>query len=92
MTRTDRFATLAAATLGALALAACDSAAENQTEEIAEAIDDQAEADAAVLEAVEEGGPNEEAAEAEADQLRRQGEETKDHLEDEADTMDSTPQ
>ena len=86
------FAFAAIASAGALGLAGCDSAAENQTEEIAEALDDQAEAEADLVEALEEGGPNEDATEAQADQMRREGEELKDHLEDEADTMDSTPQ
>lgn len=80
-----------AAALG-VSLAACDSQAENQVEEIAEGIDERAEAEADILEASEAGGPNEEAAEIQADAIRRDGEETKDHLEDEADTMDAAPQ
>lgn len=81
---------------GALALgfgaAACDSQAENEVEEIGTAIDERAEADADILEATEAGGPNEEAAEEQADAIREQGEETKDHLEDAADEMDAAPQ
>jgi len=41
---------------------------------------------------MEAGGPNEEAAEVQADAIRERGEETKDELEDAADEMDSTPQ
>jgi hypothetical protein len=85
-------AILAATATLALSLAACDSQAENEVEEVATAIDERAEAEADIVEATEAGGPNEEAAEARADQIRAEGEETKDHLEDEADTMDSTPQ
>jgi hypothetical protein len=77
---------------GALALAACDSQAENQVEQQAKAIDESYEAEADVVEALDEGGPDEKAAEAKADDLRKQGEEIKDHLEDEADEMDKTPQ
>jgi len=80
-----------AAALGA-GLAACDSKAENEVEQVAEAIDESAEADADLLEATEAGGPNEEAAEAQADAIREEGEETKDHLENEADAMDAAPQ
>ena len=75
-----------------LALAGCDSAAENQTEDIAEALDESYEAEADMLEASEAGGPNEELAEDQADAIREEGEELKDNLEDEADEMDATPQ
>lgn len=81
---------------GALALgwgvSACDSEAENQVEEIATGIDERAEAEADILEASEAGGPNEEAAKKQADAIRKEGEETKDRLEDEADEMDPDPQ
>lgn len=80
-----------AATLG-LSLAACDSAAENQVEQQAEAIDEADEAQADLIESMEQGGPNEEAAEQQADAIRERGEETKDQLEDMADEMDRTPQ
>ena len=83
---------IAAAVLLGLALAGCDSAAENEVERTATAIDERAEAEADIVEATEAGGPNEEAAEAEADRIREEGEETKDHLENMADEMDSTPQ
>lgn len=86
------FAIIAGAAALSIGLAACDSQAENEVEQTAEAIDARAEAEADIIEASEAGGPNEEAAEARADQIRQEGEETKDHLEDEADTMDSTPQ
>ena len=84
------FAIFAAA--ASFALAGCDSQAENEVEEVAEAIDERAEAQADLVEATEAGGPNEEAAEAEADAIREDGEETKDVLEDSADEMDTTPQ
>ncbi len=75
-----------------LSLAACDSQAENQVEETATAIDEADEAEADLVEAMEEGGPNEEAAEVQADAIRERGEETKDELEEAADDMDATPQ
>ena len=75
-----------------IALAGCDSKAENEVERTATAIDERAEADADLLEATEASGPNEEAAERQADAIREEGEETKDHLEDEADEMDADPQ
>ena len=75
-----------------LALAACDSEAENQVEQQAEAIDEADEAQADLIESLEEGGPNEEAAEEQADAIREEGEETKDRLEDMADDMDAAPQ
>jgi len=87
-----RSASLTLLAAGGLALAACDSQAENEVEQTAEALDESYEAEADLTEAVEAGGPNEEAAEAEADALREEGEELKDNLEDEADAMDSTPQ
>ena len=80
-----------AATLG-LALAACDSEAENQVEETATAIDEADEAQADLIESMEAGGPNEQAAEEQADAIRERGEDTKDELEDAADQMDATPQ
>ena len=86
-------ASAALATIG-LTLAACDSdsAAENQVEAQAEAIDESYEAEADLIESLEAGGPNEEVAEAKADQLREKGEEVKDHLEDMADELDESPQ
>ena len=74
------------------ALAGCDSRAENEVEEQAEAIDEAYEADADLEEAMTDGGPEEAAGEAKADELRETGEETKDQLEDAADEMDETPQ
>jgi len=88
----NKLVTLAGAAALGLGLAACDSEAENQVEEIATGIDERAEADADILEATEKGGPSEEAAEKQADQIREEGEETKDRLEDEADEMDPDPQ
>ena len=74
------------------AMAGCDSQAENEVEEQAVAIDEAYEADADLEEAMTEGGPEEEAGEAAADELRATGEETKDQLEDAADEMDPEPQ
>jgi hypothetical protein len=83
---------IAATTGFALALAACDSEAENQVEQTATAIDESYEAEADLIEGMEAGGPGEEAAETQADALRERGEEIKDDLEDAADEMDETPQ
>ena len=87
-----KLAILTATTACGLVLSACDSKAENEVEEIATGIDERAEAEADILEATEAGGPNEKAAEEAADRIREEGEETKDHLEDEADLMDPEPQ
>lgn len=86
-----KLAVLAAVSLG-LSSAACDSQAENQVEETATAIDESYEAEADIVESIEQGGPNEAAAEAQADALRDEGEEIKDDLEDAADDMDAAPQ
>lgn len=87
-----RTAALSGITALGLALTACDSEAENQVEQQAEAIDEADEAQADLIESLEEGGPNEEAAEEQADAIREEGEETKDRLEDMADDMDAAPQ
>ena len=87
----NKLSILVAAGFG-VSLAACDSQAENQVEETATAIDEADEAEADLLESMEAGGPNEEAAEIQADAIRERGEETKDDLEDAADEMDATPQ
>ena len=87
-----KLAIFAAVAATGFALAGCDSEAENQVEQTATAIDEADEAQADLVEAMEEGGPNEEAAEAQADAIRERGEETKDELEDAADEMDATPQ
>jgi len=88
----NKRAIFAAAAATGLALAGCDSEAENQVEETATAIDEADEAHADLIEAVEAGGPNEESAEIQADAIRERGEETKDELENAADEMDSAPQ
>lgn len=87
-----KLALFAAVAAAGFALSGCDSQAENQVEETATAIDENAEAEADLLEATEAGGPNEQAAAEEADRIRADGEETKDHLENEADSMDAAPQ
>lgn len=89
MTHRALFVAVAA---GGLALAGCDSQAENEVEQTATAIDESYEAEADLVEGMEAGGPNEEAAEVQADALREKGEETKDRLEDDADDMDALPQ
>jgi uncharacterized lipoprotein NlpE involved in copper resistance len=89
MNKRTMFAAVAAT---GFALAGCDSQAENEVEEQATALDEAYEADADLEEAMTEGGPEEAAGEATADQLRETGEETKDRLEDEADEMDAAPQ
>ena len=80
------------AALSALALAACDSAAENEVEQTAEAIDESYEAEAGVERSLAEGTPQEAAVDDYADRLETEGEEIKDNLEDAADEMDATPQ
>ena len=85
-------ALFAAVAVGGFALAGCDSQAENEVEQTATAIDEADEAQADLIESMEAGGPNEEAAETQADAIRERGEETKDRLEDAADEMDATPQ
>ena len=89
MNKRTMFAAVAAT---GFVLAGCDSQAENEVEEQATALDEAYEADADLEEAMTEGGPEEAAGEATADQLRETGEETKDRLEDEADEMDAAPQ
>jgi hypothetical protein len=85
-------AILAAVAAGGFALAGCDSKAENQVEEQATAIDEAYEADADLEESLTDDTPDEAQGEAAADAMREKGENIKDHLEDEADEMDSTPQ
>ena len=92
MTKFAKSAALSALVACGLALAACDSRAENEVEQTAEAIDESYEAEADLVESMEAGGPNEEAAEAKADALREEGEELKDDLENSADEMDRAPQ
>ena len=87
-----KLAILAATAAFGFAVTGCDSQAENEVEEQAEALDEDYEADADLEEALTEGGPDEEAGEDAADALREEGEEIKDDLEDAADEMDSTPQ
>jgi len=75
-----------------MALAGCDSQAENEVELQAEAIDEAAEGQARMTEAFGQGGPNEEAANDAAVHIAEEGEQTKDRLEDMADEMDEAPQ
>ncbi len=76
-------ATASAAALG-LALAACDSPAENQMEDQADAVEDQADMRADQL---EDAGMDQQ-----ADMVEERGEEKADMMEDQADDMDATPQ
>ena len=64
-----------------LSLAACDSAAENNMEDQATAVDEAAEAQA---EQLDDAGMEEQ-----AEAVAEQGEETKDAMEDQADEMDA---
>ena len=88
----SKYWTMIPAAAVALALAGCDSQAENEVELQAEAIDEAAEGEARVTEAFGQGGPNEEAANDAAVNMAEEGEETKDNLEDMADEMDEAPQ
>lgn len=69
----------AVATLG-LGLAGCDSKAEKEVNRQAEAIDESYEAQADVVEAMGKGSPDEEAAKKQAEELRKQGDQTEKHL------------
>ncbi|WP_126173146.1 hypothetical protein [Altericroceibacterium xinjiangense] len=75
-----------------LALAACDSQAENEVEQQATALDEAAEADAEMMEAFAQGAPDEQAVERKAEAVAQEGEQLKDSLENAADEMDETPQ
>ena len=65
-----KLALFAAVAAAGFALAGCDSQAENEVEEQAEALDEAYEADADLEEAMTEGGPDEEVGEDSADELR----------------------
>ena len=91
-TRTIRTMAAGAVLAAGLALGACDSEAEDQTEDLAEAVDESYEAEADMVSTMEQGGPNEDAALGRADQLREEGEQIKDDLENSADEMDDTLQ
>ncbi len=87
------FALALAAPLGAagLFLAGCDTQAQQEVKEQAEAIDESYEAQADLTEAVALGSPNEAVAEQRADALREQGDKAKDHLESMAKELDDVP-
>jgi uncharacterized lipoprotein len=87
-----KFATSLLAATAMLALAACDSAAENEVEQTAEAIDESYEAEAGIDRALAQGTPEEAAVEENADRLESEGEQIKDDLENQADNMDTAPQ
>ncbi|MEO5708052.1 MAG: hypothetical protein ABIT10_05055 [Alteraurantiacibacter sp.] len=77
----------------AMALAACDSAAENDVESQAEAIDENSEAVADSMRDSADGTAVEGAVDSQADAIEAEGEATKDAMEDQADEMDNgTPQ
>jgi uncharacterized lipoprotein len=82
---------ITAAAVLSLGLAACDSQAENEIEQTAEAVDESYEAEADLIESMEAGAPEDYTSD-QADALRARGEEIKDELEDAADQMDRTPQ
>jgi len=71
----------------ALSLAGCDSPAQEQVDQQAEAIDKSYEAQADVVESLAEGAPeaDQQAAEKRADALRDKGEDIKDELKESAD-------
>ena len=73
----------------AMALAACDSAQENAMEDQAEAIDENAEAQADAMRDSADGTAMEDAVESRADAIEAQGEDTKDAMEDAADETDN---
>lgn len=77
-----------------LALAGCDSPAENAMEDQAEMVDETAEAQAdAMHDAADEmGGAAGEAMEDKADAVEEAGEAKKDAMEEQADNMDAAPQ
>ena len=86
---------LGASTLfaSALALAACDSAAENDVESQAEMIDDSSEMQADAMRDSADGTAMEGAVESQADAIEAEGEATADAMGDQADEMDAgTPQ
>ena len=64
-----------------------DTPAENEVEKQAEAIDDAYEADARLEEALDEGSPTEEAADAHADALREEGDRVRQDLKKQADEL-----
>jgi len=74
-----------------LALAGCDSQAQKEVKEQAKAIDKSYEAEADIKEAVAAGTPTEAAVHNQAEALRNQGEQTKDHLIDEAKELSKVP-
>ena len=81
------------ALVAGLALAGCDSKAQKEVSQQAEAIDKSYEAQAQLTEAVAAGAPNavQQAAENKAEALRNEGEKTKDHLKDMAKELDEVP-
>ncbi|RKF22538.1 hypothetical protein D6851_04790 [Altericroceibacterium spongiae] len=83
-----KIAMFAAAAAMGLGLAACDSAAENNMEDQADAVEDQADATA---DAMTEGDVSE-ATEEKADAIEDAGEAKADAMEDAADDMDADPQ
>lgn len=87
-----KFATIAAASMLAMGLAACDSGAENAMEEEAVAVDEAAEAQADSMREMADGTATEEAVDEQADAVEAAGEEKKDAMEDAADNMDAAPQ
>lgn len=74
-----------------LALAGCDSQAQKEVKEQAQAVDKSYEAEADLKEAIAAGSPNVAAAHNQAEALRNEGEKTKDHLIAEAKELDKVP-
>lgn len=93
MKKRTRMACAAAILAAGLALSGCDTKAQKEVDEQAKAIDKSYEAEADLKEAVAAGAPNAVQARAhnEAEALRNQGEQTKDHLQDIAKELDDVP-
>jgi outer membrane murein-binding lipoprotein Lpp len=82
---------LTATVMAGLVLSGCDSAAQKEVKQQADAIDESYEAQADLTEAIAAGSPNEAQARNEAKALRNEGERTKDHLENIAKELDDAP-
>lgn len=90
--KTFRIVATAVVAGAALSLVACDSGAENQMEDQAEAIDESYEAEADVMRDAADGTATEDMVDDQADALEAEGEQIKDNMEDAADDMDAAPQ
>ncbi len=89
----NKFIGVICAATAALAVSACDSKAQKEVDQQADAIDQSYEAEADIREAVAAGAPKDVQAQArnQAEALRNQGEAIKDHLKEEAKTLKDVP-